>query len=418
MRQSLIAIIRHITGLWIILGDDMKNSTDSAGEAHYCLKDFDQVAIVLQGGGALGSYQAGVLEGLAQAGVEPGHVAGISIGALNAAVFCGNHPSMRVKAMHGFWDRIINSVWTEPEQIIDRNVFSALPKEIRKIHSATRAMQTIMRGQNNFFEPRSPLDFLHMDSPAKTSFYDTSPLRDTLLEFCDFDLINSGKTRVSVGAVNVRTGNFVYFDSSQMVLRPEHFMASGALPPGFPAVEIDGEFYWDGGIVSNTPLSKIMEDDNSGRKLIFQIDLWNAQGELPTDMLSCIERTKDIQYSSRTRAITDLIKERADHKKTIRSLLSLIDRDVIATHPECMKAIKESAKESVNLIHLIYRKKEHQGHYKDFEFSSQSLGDHWREGLCDIRCTLANEQFFLPPENEDGFVCHDAHEFVIKNRGV
>jgi predicted acylesterase/phospholipase RssA len=218
---------------------------------------YANIALVLQGGGALGSYQAGVYEGLSEAGIWPNWVAGISIGALNAAVIAGNPPAQRVAQLRAFWEHICRQPWLPPQLHAAFGGHAlALPDGVRRWVDQIEAARTIFEGQNGFFVPRPLAPVLPgVGSPTTASYYDTSPLRATLERFADFDRINRpDEMRVSVGAVQVRTGNLVYFDNTRTTLRPEHFMASGALPPGFPAVEVDGELYWDGGLVSNTPL--------------------------------------------------------------------------------------------------------------------------------------------------------------------
>src|SRR6267154_4500237 len=269
--------------------------------------DYAFTALVLQGGGALGSYQAGVYQGLAEDGIHPNWVAGISIGALNAAVIAGNPPERRIEQLRAFWELICRQPWGSwvPWSPLPDDG-GRLPDMWRGLIDSVESTRALLEGQNGFFVPR-PWYALGLASrgPHTASFYDTRPLRATLERFADFERINRvDEMRVSVGAVNVRTGNFVYFDNAERRLRPEHFMASGALPPGFPAVEIDGEFYWDGGLISNTPLYWVLIAKPQSDALIFQVDLWSAVGGLPKDLLQVAVRQKDLQYSSRTRLVT------------------------------------------------------------------------------------------------------------------
>ncbi|MGY3574502.1 NTE family protein [Bradyrhizobium sp. USDA 4504] len=258
---------------------------------------YDVVALVLQGGGALGAYQAGVYEGLHEAGIRPNWLAGISIGALNAAIIAGAPEEERVERLREFWEIICaqSIEWPAGEGLANALPFAF---DIHSIRNALAAMRALVQGQPGFFRPRfpSPL-FSPFSGDAATSFYDTAPLHRTLERLVDFDRLNSGEVRVSVGAVNVRTGNLTYFDTAERRLCPKHFMASGALPPGFPAVEIEGEHYWDGGVVSNTPLSRVLSGEPRDT-LTFQIDLWSARGRVPYDMMEVSSRQKDIQYSS------------------------------------------------------------------------------------------------------------------------
>src|SRR5438128_5483189 len=275
-----------------------------------------KVALVLQGGGALGSYQAGVYEALASSDYKPDWVAGISIGAINAALIAGNSPEMRVDKLREFWRTITTSaLW--PVRISDLVNGAGLPFDLGK---QIGAMHALMFGQSNFFAPRKPTDWWFGHTP--TSYYDTSSLQSTLERLVDFDRINSREIRFSVGAVNVRTGNFAYFDNAETEIRPEHVLASGALPPGFPAIEIDGEHYWDGGLVSNTPLQWVIESDPRRQDtLAFQVDLWSSQGALPRNLAEVATRHKEIQFSSRTRASTGQFKNVHRVQRALAALL-------------------------------------------------------------------------------------------------
>jgi len=377
----------------------------------FVLPRYDEIALVLQGGGALGSYQAGVYEGLAEAGVQPHWIAGVSIGALNTAIIAGNAPEKRVEALRGFWNAICH-----PRDWLGGLGALALPvmglQDLsRKWASMWAAGRALTEGQPGFFAPRVPLPMAGFgkQSPNVVSYYDTAALKETLLKFADFDRINDGDIRVSVGAVNVRTGNLVYFDNTKMRLEPEHFMASGALPPGFPAVEIDGEYYWDGGLVSNTPLTEVLRDADHKDALVFQVDLWSASGKAPGDFLDVSERAKDIQYSSRTRAITSMLADRHKHARFIKELLAHVPADVRKTDPLFRLAEEAADGSAINVVHLIYKNKPYEGHYKDYEFSSDTMHEHWESGLEDIRDSFAHRDWFDVPSREQGFVTHDVH---------
>ena len=262
---------------------------------------FECVALLLQGGGALGAYQAGVYEALAEAGIHPNWVAGISIGAINSAIIVGNPPNKRVERLREFWDGITANIVGD----LAHQLFAPFAKGDwqKGLMSQFSAGLSTTFGAPGFFAPRPASPFAYPTGAVEaTSFYDTANLKGTLERLVDFDRINSGSVRLSVGAVNVRTGNFVYFDTATHKIRPEHVMASGALPPGFPPVEIDGEFYWDGGLVSNTPLEWVLESEPRQDMLAFQVDLWNALGGFPGNLAEVETRRKEIQYSSCTRA--------------------------------------------------------------------------------------------------------------------
>jgi NTE family protein len=264
---------------------------------------FERIALVLQGGGALGAYQAGVYQALAEANLHPDWVAGISIGAINSALIAGNPPEKRVERLRDFWETV--SAAPAPVFTYIRSV------EIKQewIHTwlnQIRALGNLFGGAPGFFKPRFPPPVpLVPEDVVSLSYYDVSPLKATLERLVDFDLINTGVTRFSVGAVNVKTGNFVYFDNSTHDICSEHVIASGSLPPGFPATEIQGEHYWDGGLVSNTPLQWVLSGRPRQDTLAFQIDLWNARGRLPRTLIEAEVRQKEIRFSSRTRAATD-----------------------------------------------------------------------------------------------------------------
>ena len=379
------------------------------------LPSYDEIGLVLQGGGALGSYQAGVYEGLAEAGIEPTWISGISIGALNTAIIAGNAPEDRVEALRGFWNTIC-----QPADFLGHigalipTVFG-FPNIGRRWSSMWSATRTLTEGQKGFFEPRvavpMPLAHSARKLPNEVSFYDTAALRATLLKYANFDRINDGNVRVSVGAVNVRTGNLVYFDNTKMRLEPEHFMASGALPPGFPAVEIEGEYYWDGGLVSNTPLTEIISESQHRDTLVFQVDLWSSKGTLPSDFLDVSERTKDIQYSSRTRAITAFVSQNQKHARMIKELLEHIPEKVRRNHPLIKQAQEIADGGAVNIVHLIYKDKFFEGHYKDYEFSNDTMSEHWASGLEDIRRSFGHPEWFEIPSHDLGFVTHDVHRY-------
>jgi len=285
---------------------------------------FECVALLLQGGGALGAYQGGVYEALAEANIHPDWIAGISIGAINAAIIAGNPPNSRVDRLREFWTGVTSSApwhWSG-NPFIDL----AQSDDTRNLLNQMSANLAAAFGAAGFFSARPLMPWLQPGGTlASTSFYDTKQLKDTLEHLVDFDRLNAGMTRFSAGAVNVRTGNFVYFDTTTHKIAPEHVMASGALPPGFPAIEIDGEHYWDGGLVSNTPLQWVIESDPRRKDtLAFQVDLWSAQGALPRNMAEVTTRQKEIQFSSRTRASTAPVQERASGAACTRCVVAQV----------------------------------------------------------------------------------------------
>jgi NTE family protein len=386
----------------------VKRKQARSAPGHIEVPPYDVVALVLQGGGALGAYQAGVYEGLHEAGIEPTWLAGISIGALNTAVIAGSPEAQRVDRLREFWETIcaVPVEWPSSEGLAEALPFAF---DMRSVHNAAAAMRALFQGQPGFFKPRFPPPYLSpFAGDAATSFYDTSPLRDTLLRLVDFDRLNAGDIRVSVGAVNVRSGNFTYFDTAERKLGPEHFMASGALPPGFPAVEIEGKHYWDGGVVSNTPLSYVLSTEPRRDTLTFQVDLWSAKGRMPDDLMEVSSRQKDIQYSSRTRAITNHMLQMQKMRQALQTVMQRVPAAAMED-PE-IKAIADLACHRVyNIIHLIYQSKTYEGHSKDYEFGLDAMREHWQSGLDDIRRTLADPRRLDRPDSEIGIVTHDIH---------
>jgi NTE family protein len=380
------------------------------------LPDYPRIALVLQGGGALGSYQAGVYEGLANAGIHPNWVAGISIGSLNCAIIAGNAPDKRVQKLHEFWSSICCAPVVPSTFMSDPNDFFAkmmapwgdmIEGMGHNLLGPMAAMSALVQGQDSFFKPR----FLAPGggSPDATSFYDTTPILSTLERFADFDRINSGETRVSLGSTNVSSGNFVYFDNQEIKLTPKHFLASGSLPPGFPATEIDGEYYWDGGCVSNTPLEYVLGVSPRKDTLVFQVDLWSARGALPVDILQVTERLKDIQFSSRTRTVTNAINIAQRMRKALFDTVERIPESVRAKDPWFDEMVRHMMGSRYNVIHLIYQNKQPEGHYKDYQFSAESMQMHWKTGLHDMHETLEFPECLAMPAEGENFVTFDVH---------
>jgi NTE family protein len=335
--------------------------------------------LVLQGGGALGAYQAGVFESLAGVYREPNWVAGISIGAINAALIAGNPPELRVARLREFWD-LVSSGPSAPA--VDSTLGG---RDWLNEASATRAM---LFGVPGFYAPRvPPAPFQPRGTLAAISYYDTAPLKATLERLIDFELLNSHKVRLSVGAVNVRSGNFEYFDTTKHPLDARHIMASGALPPGFPPVEIDGEHYWDGGLVSNTPLQYVLEQPGKRHRVVFQVDLFAATGSLPTTLNEVTEREKDIRFSSRTRLNTTDELDRQVIAQAAKRLLAKLPPE-LRDDPDARALAAVRCESAVDVVHLIYRSKHYESQSKDYEFSRLSMQEHWRSGRADMAHTL------------------------------
>lgn len=372
---------------------------------------FEQVALVLQGGGALGSYQAGVVQALIERGIEPHWVAGISIGALNAAIVAGNPPERRLDALQAFWDTICQPALPVPWMDMWQDWVVQCAPSVQRLFSAAAAWRAASEGQRAFFTPRGIWPWLGFDEGPQASFYDTTALKRTLERLVDFDRINEGPMRVSVGAVNVRTGNLEYFDNrsptKRRTLRAEHFMASGALPPAFGAVEIDGEHYWDGGLVSNTPLQHVLDEAPERSTVAFQVDLWRAKGSMPRNVYEVQARIKDIQYSSRTRAGTSRAGEARLLGNALQRMLTQVPEPARSSDLWCRIAQRLGGAAPVSVVHLIYQEKEWEGMAKDYEFSPRTMRLHWHVGLEDARAALSHDNWWKGYQPDDPFATHD-----------
>jgi NTE family protein len=359
-----------------------------------------RVALVLQGGGALGAYQAGVYQALHEANIEPDWVSGVSIGAINAALIAGNPPHRRVDRLRTFWERITDrTVWLYTP---DGDIY-------RKARNAASSWLTILQGQPGFFEPRSPGPWLTAAGARDaTSYYDSAPLRQTLRELVDFSLLNACATRLAVGAVNVLTGNFIYFDNAREEIEPEHIMASGALPPALPMIKIGTDYYWDGGIVSNTPLQHLLDQDDHLNTLVFQVDLFSSRGPLPRDIQDVMARHKDIMYSSRTRYNTDTYRRMHVWKTRLHQALAKVPDEALTDAERRMRDQLADLPE-ITILHLIYQQKAYEGHAKDYEFSADSMREHWQSGYEDTKRTLKRKQWLEMPPEGAGIVVHDVH---------
>jgi NTE family protein len=358
--------------------------------------------LVLQGGGALGSYQAGAYQALCHFDFEPEWVAGISIGAINAAIIAGNAPEKRVPRLKEFWEMVSAPVPWNPIAKGDRG---------RSLFNETSAALIATFGVPGFFQPRfPPAPLWPQGSPQALSYYDTTPLRATLERLVDFDRINDLKTRLSVGAVSVTTGNFRYFDNFKFKklgkkIGPEHIMASGALPPGFPSIEIEGEHFWDGGISSNTPLDYVLEDLTEDL-LIFQVDLFSARGLLPVSLLEAAEREKDIRFSSRTRMNTDKNKQVHNARKVLREWIDKLPEH-LKNDPSIDILRKVSRENTVAVVHLIYRSKNYESSSKDYDFSHVGMVEHWGAGVRDVHLSMRHKDWLERPQSGETMVTYD-----------
>jgi NTE family protein len=362
-----------------------------------------QRVLVLQGGGALGSYQAGAYQALCHHDFEPEWIAGISIGAINAAIIAGNPREKRVERLKEFWEMVSSPVPWNPVTSGDRG---------RSLFNETSAALIATFGVPGFFTPRlPPAPLWPPGSPQSQSYYDTAPLRRTLERLVDFDRINDLTTRLSVGAVSVTTGNFKYFDNFEFrkqrkKIGPEHIMASGALPPGFPSIEIEGEHFWDGGIASNTPLDYVLDAEIDNDLLIFQIDLFSARGPLPVSLLEAAEREKDIRFSSRTRMNTDKNREVHNARKALRDLMDKLP-DYLKNDPSVEILCKAAKENTVTVVHLIYRSKNYESSSKDYDFSHVGMVEHWGAGERDVHLSMRHKDWLERPQSGETMVTYD-----------
>lgn len=376
---------------------DIKSATEDFAEL---LKPFPTKALVLQGGGALGAYQAGVFEALTEVGISPNWLSGVSIGGINSSIIAGNKPGNQLDRLRDFW-----------ETVSSREVTPFMPEGdvFRSFMNQMSAFSSMTVGLPGFYTPRTINPWLQFAGASDaTSLYDTSELKNTLNRLIDWDILNNQERRLSLGAVNVRTGNFRYFDTAIERIGPEHIMASGALPPAFPAIKIDNELYWDGGIVSNTPLQYLLELDGLQDSIVFEVDLFSAQGALPRSMTDVLGRQKDITFSSRTRNNTDAFRKTHALKMQLKQALEQLPAEKLTGEQTALLASMKEVPQ-VDIVHLIYQQKSYEGHDKDYEFSKASMKEHWAAGLEDTRRTLKHLHWFELPTETDGMAFHDLH---------
>jgi NTE family protein len=352
-----------------------------------------QVVLVLQGGGALGAFQAGVYEGLAEAGVQPDWIIGTSIGAINGAVIAGSAKSARVTQLKKLWDGL--SSWTLSGPLVG----GAMPM----VNFAT-----VMRGVPGFFTP-NPAAWWGLSADVgveRAGFYQTAPLRRTLEELIDMDQLRSNAPRLTVGAVNVRTGAMRYFDSRDEQLELHHVMASGALPPAFPAVRVDDEFYWDGGLYSNTPIEAVMDDQQRRSSVVFAVQLWNPNGDPPPSIWGVMGRSKEIQYSSR--AGSHIARQQQIHRlrHIIGELASRLPRSELKS-PAVREMAAYGCRTTMHVVRLLAPSLDHNDHTKDIDFTGRSIEARWNAGLEAVRRALASQPWVAEVDPLAGVVVHD-----------
>jgi NTE family protein len=353
-------------------------------------RGFDHNILLLQGGGALGAYQAGAYQGLVESGMAPDWVVGISIGAVNAAIIAGNPPSRRVERLKEFWERVSSHAPLIPPPWLD---------PIRPMFNQLSASASIFFGVPHFFNPRvpPPLFFIPAEGPDRLSYYDTEPLTKTLEELVDFDLLNEERIRLSLGAVSLSTGQSVYFDNHETKIGPDHVRASGALPPGLPPVQVDGDYYWDGGVVSNTPLMYVLQNLPRMRALVVQVDIFRRDGALPQDMDEVMRRNLDVRFSSRLPLGDEQIKNLAEMKAALTRLLAKLPPD-FKDDPDVQKLAPICNVGEMTIARLTNRGLSHAGYSMDYEFSRATVKELWATGLDDVRRSVATIGSMRPTE--------------------
>ena len=353
---------------------------------------FPRIAYVLQGGGALGAYQAGALKELLTAGFAPDWIAATSIGAIQAAIVAGNPPETRLKKLTEFWDMVATYSIFEPLSEIN---------ETREMHDQMMENSALISGQPNFYFPRWYTgQFPTKGDPSSLSYYNTAPLRDTLLKLVDFDYLNSSPVRLSLGSVSVNTGHLVYFNNINYLIGPEHVMASAALPPGFPAIEIDGEFYWDGGVHSNSPLQVILEASPAEDTLCFLIDCFGGHPFVPTNMNQITERMKDITYSMHGERMIRNYLYRQKMEEAIVKLYDELSPEQKKKHARLIGGLTTS--HHCTLVHLAYSIRIVNIGGKDYNFGKKILEKREEIGSTDVKAALAEKKkWALVPENRE-----------------
>ena len=355
-----------------------------------------QVVLVLQGGGALGAYQGGVYEALHEAKVEPDWIIGTSIGAINASIIAGNAVGQRLDRLKEFWRRMErHALW---------NLFSAWPGAADSLS----AWATVTGGIPGFFEANARA-FLGAHVPLGTDsagYYSTAPLRKTLTDLVDFDLISHNTPRLMVGAANVRTSMMRYFDSREVEIKLDHIMASGALPPAFPAIRVDGELYWDGGILSNTPTEAIFDDNPRRNSLVFAVHVWNPTGPEPNTIWEVLHRQKDIQYSSRI--ANHIARQREAHR--LRHVISELAKhvpDEIRKSDLVHELAAYGCPTRMHVVRLLAPRLDHESHLKDIDFSSSGIRQRWQTGYADTCRALARAAWIGEFGPLDAVVLHE-----------
>ena len=385
---------------------------------------FERVALVLQGGGALGAYQAGVFQAIDEANIEVDWLCGTSIGAINGALIAGNRPDQRVERLREFWEavtkrplKIPNVAWLSDVSWTP-DLPWGLDEQARAWTNKMSALGTMLYGAPNFFAPRpTPPLSSAAEKPDQVSYYDPSPLRATLARLVDFGLINSQSMRLSIGATNVRTGSTVYFDNIERKITCAHIVASASLPPAFPPAEVDGEYYWDGGLVSNSPMQFVVDNRQGHSALVFQVDLWDANGEVPLDITSANLRAIEIHSASRVNISLEQYQKMQKFRYALGMLLDQLP-EKCHNDPKIRFLAKEAHVTLVNVVQLKYQSKKYETASKTFEFSRRAMEEHWQAGYEDTKAALGEPAVFELPEISEGARIFDVHRGWMNGNGT
>ncbi|HZW19750.1 patatin-like phospholipase family protein [Noviherbaspirillum sp.] len=363
-----------------------------------------QVVLVLQGGGALGAYQAGVFQAMHEAGIEPDWIVGTSIGAINAALIAGNPPDGRMAQLRRFWGSIEQHIGNELSRYLSPAIDHALAN-----------LLTVAAGIRTFFIP-NPLAMFGQHAAlgtGKAAYYTTEPLRRTLSELVDFGCINEGRTRISLGAVNVRSGEMTYFDSREASISMDHVMASSAYPPAFPAIGIDGDFYWDGGIYSNTPIEAVLDDNPRRDSVIFAVDVWNPEGSMPESLWQVAGRQKEILYASRTKS--HLARQKQIHH--LRHVIRELTKDIPEKgrrSPRVKELASWGCHTTMHVVRFVASGLRDEDHLKDIDFTPAGIDARWKAGYADAKRMIDAAPWEAVVDPTEGVVIHDMPDAVGK----
>jgi NTE family protein len=357
-----------------------------------------QVVLVFQGGGALGAYQGGVYQALHETGIEPDWVVGTSIGAINAAIIAGNEVGRRLDRLREFWDRIERKpTWAEA-------LFAGMAG------NAAAYWTTIFNGVSGYYAPNSALAWGGLNHPVgveRAAIYTIEDLRKTVTEVVDFEYLNAKRTRLTVGAVNVRTGKMHYFDSRELPITLDHVLASGALPPGFPAIRIDGDPYWDGGLYSNTPIEVVFDDNPRRDSVVFSVQIFPIAGPEPESVWEVMSRQLDIQYASRADAHIPRQEHIHQLRHMVRELVRMLPEDK-RNSPEVREMAGYGCGTLMHIVRINAKSQENEDYLREIDFTAAGIRRRWQAGYEDTMRTLQRQPWEVPIDPKVGVAVHDS----------